>query len=148
VREGRPGGGAAGAGGAIHGPRLTRVRLTGLGAGLFGAAVMSALGGLIALLGGAGAVYGVLYLLVCGATALWVRRADLLAAPVAAPIAFTAGLLPLADGDGFLGTLTGLVTALAGQAVWLYAGTALAGVTVLLRRAAARRGAGARGPAR
>ncbi|MBC2868241.1 hypothetical protein H1R13_25750 [Streptomyces mexicanus] len=128
---------------------MPRPRLTGLGAGLFCGAVMCALGGLDALLlGGIMAVYGVLFVLVCVVTALWVRRADLPAAPVAAPIGFALGLLPLAEGDGFLGTLMGLVTALATQAVWLYVGTLAAAVTVLLRRCALRLGAGTRRPAR
>ncbi|MFI2644587.1 DUF6542 domain-containing protein [Streptomyces sp. NPDC018610] len=117
--------------------RLPNPRLTGLGGGLFCGALMFALGCLDALLlGGAQAPYGVLFLPVCALTAVWVRKGDLLTAPVVVPIGFTVGLLPVADGDGVLGTLMGLVTALATQAVWLYAGTLVAGVTALMRRAA------------
>nr|WP_051813508.1 DUF6542 domain-containing protein [Streptomyces sp. NRRL S-340] len=113
-------------------------RLTGLGGGLFCGAVMFVLGCLDALLLDASpAVYGVLFLPVCVLTAVWIRRGDLLSAPVVVPIGFAVGLLPVADGgEGLLGTLMGLVSALATQAVWLYAGTLIAGVTALVRRAA------------
>nr|BFD82925.1 hypothetical protein StreXyl84_23260 [Streptomyces sp. Xyl84] len=127
-------------------------RLTGLGGGLFCGGVMFVLGCLDALLLDASpAVYGVLFLPVCVLTAVWIRRGDLLSAPVVVPIGFAVGLLPVADGgEGLLGTLMGLVTALATQAVWLYAGTLVAGVTALVRRAAsaparAAEQAGARG---
>ncbi|MFD8610168.1 DUF6542 domain-containing protein [Streptomyces sp. NPDC059631] len=91
------------------------------------------------LLGGSPAVYGVLFLPVCVLTALWMRPGDVLTAPVVAPLGFTVGLLPVADGDsGVLGTLVGLVTGLATQALWLYGGTLLAGVVALVRRGAAR----------
>jgi hypothetical protein len=97
---------------------------------------MFALGLLDALLlDGFLAVYGVLFLPVCALTALWVRRGDLLTAPVVVPIGFATGLVPLADGGGALGKLMGLVTALATQAGWLYGGTLIAGVTTLVRRA-------------
>ncbi|MDX3308004.1 hypothetical protein P1S61_02560 [Streptomyces sp. ME08-AFT2] len=129
--------------------RLPNPRLTGLGAGLFGSALMCALGCLDLLLFGASlTVYGVLFLPACLLTALWVRDADLLSVPVVAPIAFSVGLLPLAGGgDGIGARLMGLVTALATQVGWLYGGTLLAALTVLargLRRVAARR----RNPAR
>nr|WP_237305427.1 DUF6542 domain-containing protein [Streptomyces sp. SAT1] len=115
-------------------------RLTGLGGGLFCGAAMLVLGCLDALLlGGSPAVYGVLFLPVCVLTALWMRPGDVLTAPVVAPLGFTVGLLPVADGDsGVLGTLVGLVTGLATQALWLYGGTLLAGVVALVRRGAAR----------
>ncbi|MFF3936410.1 DUF6542 domain-containing protein [Streptomyces phaeofaciens] len=124
--------------------RLPNPRLTGLGSGLFGSAVMFALGGLDLLLFGASlTVYGVLFLPVCVLTALWVRPGDLLAPPVVMPIAFAVGLLPVADGgNGAAARLMGLVTALATQAGWLYAGTLAAAVTILVRgvrRATARR---------
>ncbi|MBD0422892.1 hypothetical protein H0H10_27685 [Streptomyces sp. TRM S81-3] len=128
--------------------RMPNPRLTGLGCGLFCTAAMSALGFLDHLLfGGSPAVYGVLFLPVCVLTALWVRRGDLLTAPVVVPIAFAVGLLPVADsGDGTGGRLMGLVTALATEAGWLYGGTLLAGslvmarrIRLLRRRAAARR---------
>ena len=122
-------------------------RLTGLGCGLFCVAVMFALGCLDQLLFGASlTVYGVLFLPVCVLTAVWVRRGDLVAAPVVVPIAFAAGLLAVADGGGGVsGHLVGLVTALATQAGWLYGGTMITGVIVtvrkvaLMRRRAARR---------
>ncbi|MFF0791051.1 DUF6542 domain-containing protein [Streptomyces spiralis] len=130
--------------------RLPNPRFTGLGAGLFCAALMFLLGCLDQLLfGGSPTGYGVLFLPVCVLTAVWVRRGDLLTSPVVVPIGFAVGLLPLAEGDGFLGTLVGLVTALAAQALWLYGGTLIAGVTALLRRAApapARARAGRRTP--
>ncbi|MCX5266982.1 DUF6542 domain-containing protein [Streptomyces sp. NBC_00199] len=129
--------------------RAPNPRLTGLGAGLFGSALMFLLGGLDQLLFGASlTVYGVLFLPLCLLTALWVRAADLLSAPVVAPIAFSVGLLPVAGGGNGAGArLMGLVTALATQVGWLYGGTLLAALTVLargLRRAAA----GRRNPAR
>ncbi|WP_416977179.1 DUF6542 domain-containing protein [Streptomyces sp. T028] len=112
---------------------------------------MCALGGVDELLFGSSlTVYGVLFLPVCLLTALWVRPGDLLSAPVVVPIAFALGLLPVAGGgDGLGARLMGLVTALATQAGWLYAGTLVAAVTVLVRgvrRAAARRRAVSRGP--
>ncbi len=126
-------------------------RLTGLGGGLFCAAVMLVLGFLDQLLFGASlTVYGVLFLPVCLLTALWVRRGDLLTAPVVVPIAFAVGLLTVAEsGEGMGGRLMGLVTALATEAGWLYGGTLVAGSTVLVRRVRMlrrRRAAGAAGP--
>ncbi|MFE1912658.1 DUF6542 domain-containing protein [Streptomyces anandii] len=122
-------------------------RLTGLGSGVLCAAVMFAVACLdLLLFGGSPVVYGVLFLPVSVLTALWVRRGDLLTAPVVVPIGFAVGVLPVAEGDGgILGTVMGLVTALATQAGWLYGGTLLAGVTALVRRATlARRTAAAR----
>ncbi|MGW3100785.1 DUF6542 domain-containing protein [Streptomyces sp. NPDC001100] len=115
---------------------LPNPRLTGLGGGLFCAAVMIVLGFLDQLLFGASlTVYGVLFLPVCVLTAVWIRRGDLLTAPVVVPIAFAAGLLPVADGSGGLGNrLMGLVTALATQAGWLYGGTLVAGLIATVRR--------------
>ncbi|MFD0055131.1 DUF6542 domain-containing protein [Streptomyces sp. NPDC127168] len=112
-------------------------RLTGLGSGLFCGAVMVALGYLDALLLGASlTVYGVLFVPVCLLTAVWVRRGDLLTAPVVVPIAFAVGLVTVAEsGDGGLGgRLMGIVTALATEAGWLYGGTLVAGSTVIVRR--------------
>ncbi|MET8451800.1 DUF6542 domain-containing protein [Streptomyces sp. NPDC005209] len=116
--------------------RMPNPRLTGLGGGLFCLAVMFLLGLLDQLLFGASpTVYGVLFLPVCALTALWVRGSDLLTAPVVVPIAFAAGLLPVADDSGgILGRLMGLVTGLATQAGWLYGGTLIAGVIVIVRR--------------
>ncbi|WP_454612407.1 DUF6542 domain-containing protein [Streptomyces collinus] len=111
-------------------------RLTGLGSGLFCAAVMTLLGFLDELLFGASlTVYGVLFVPVSLVTALWVRRGDLLTAPVVVPIAFAVGLVPVAEsGDGLGGRLMGLVTALATEAGWLYGGTLVAGSVVIVRR--------------
>ncbi|MFF5977488.1 DUF6542 domain-containing protein [Streptomyces olindensis] len=116
--------------------RLPNPRLTGLGSGLFCAVVMFLLGALCAALFGASlTAYGVLFLPVSVLTALWVRRGDLMTAPVVVPIAFAVGLLPLAEGDGGTGgRLMGLVTALATQAGWLYGGTLIAGLIVIVRR--------------
>ncbi|MEW2117941.1 DUF6542 domain-containing protein [Streptomyces sp. NPDC005474] len=115
--------------------RMPNPRLTGLGGGLFCAAVMFVLGSLDQLLFGASlTAYGVLFLPVCVLTAAWVRGADLVIAPVVVPIAFTVGLLPVADGDGFLSRLMGIVTALATEAGWLYGGTLVAGVIAVVRR--------------
>ncbi|WP_460069060.1 DUF6542 domain-containing protein [Streptomyces sp. YKOK-I1] len=105
---------------------------------------MFVVGGVDELLFGSSlTAYGVLFLPVSLLVALWVRPGDLLSAPVVVPIAFAVGLLPVAGGADGLGTrLMGLVTALATQAGWLYAGTLLAAATVLVRgvrRAAARR---------
>ncbi|MGC4995469.1 MULTISPECIES: DUF6542 domain-containing protein [unclassified Streptomyces] len=121
---------------APTGRRFPNPRLTGLGGGLFCVAAMLLLGGLDALLFGSSLItYGVLFLPVCVLTALWVRAGDVLTAPVALPIAFGAGLFPVADGGaGFLGSLMGVFTGLATQAGWLYGGTLVAGVMVLVRR--------------
>ncbi|WP_372478134.1 DUF6542 domain-containing protein [Streptomyces barringtoniae] len=117
-------------------PRLPGPRLTGLGSGLFCTLVMFLLGCLDALLlDGALPVYGVLFVPVCVLTALWVRAGDLLTAPVVVPIAFAVGLIPVTDGGGgLLGSLMGLFTGLATQCGWLYGGTLVAGVIVLVRR--------------
>ncbi|MFE0449853.1 DUF6542 domain-containing protein [Streptomyces sp. NPDC058914] len=111
-------------------------RLTGLGGGLFSGVLMLLFGWLDRLLFDASpTVYGVLFLPVCLLTALWVRRAEPLSAPVAAPIAFAVGLLALVDGGaGIEDRLMGLVTALATQVGWLYGGTLVAGLVVLVRR--------------
>ncbi|MEU6388766.1 DUF6542 domain-containing protein [Streptomyces sp. NPDC046939] len=131
--------------------RFPNPRLTGLGSGLFCLAAMLLSGFLDRLLfGGAAAGYGVLFLLVSALTAGWVRKADLVTAPVAVPISFAVGALPIAEGAGGTGArLMGLFTTLALNAVWLYAGTLLAGAIVgvrrarvLARRAAQRRAAG------
>ncbi len=89
-----------------------------------------------ALFGASLTVYGVLFLPVCVLTALWVREGDLLIAPVVVPIAFAVGLAPVADegGGSALDRLMGMVTGLATQAGWLYGGTLLASVLVLVRR--------------
>lgn len=87
------------------------------------------------LFGGSPALYGVLFLLVSALTAVWVRSGDLTSAPVVVPIAFAAGLPPIADGEGGLGGhLMGLITALAVEAGWLYGGTLVAGLIVTVRK--------------
>jgi hypothetical protein len=114
--------------------RLPNPRLTGLGSGLFCAVAMFLLGALCAGLFGASlTAYGVLFLPVCVLTAVWVRPGDLMTAPIVVPIAFATGLLPVAGGDGG-SRLMGLVTALATQAGWLYGGTLVAGLIVIVRR--------------
>ncbi len=92
---------------------------------MFCTAVMLVLGCLDQLLfGGSPTVYGVLFVPVCVLTAVWIRRGDLLTAPVVVPIAFAVGLFPVADGsNGLANRLVGIFTALATQAGWLYGGT-------------------------
>ncbi|MEU5902119.1 MULTISPECIES: DUF6542 domain-containing protein [Streptomyces] len=111
-------------------------RLTGLGSGLFCTAVMFLLACLLHLIGdGSVVAYGVLFVPVAALTALWVRPADLVTAPVAVPIAFAAGVLPVAEGTaGFGGRFMGVVTTLALQAGWLYGGTLVAGLIVTVRK--------------
>ncbi|WP_343246132.1 DUF6542 domain-containing protein, partial [Streptomyces sp. SID5785] len=117
--------------------RFPNPRLTGLGSGLFCGGTMLVLGMLDALLfGSSTAFYGVMFLLVSGLTAGWVRRADLVAGPIAVPIAFAVGAVPIAQGgDGFGAQVMGVVTTLALNAGWLYGGTLVAGLIVLVRRA-------------
>ncbi|WP_406169461.1 DUF6542 domain-containing protein [Streptomyces canus] len=116
--------------------RFPNPRLTGLGGGLFCTGLMFALGFLVSLLFGSSlTVYGVLFVPVSVLTAVWMRRGDLLTAPIIVPIAFAAGLVPVADSSGGTsGRLMGLFTALATQAGWLYAGTLAAGIIALVRR--------------
>ncbi|WP_055533079.1 DUF6542 domain-containing protein [Streptomyces alboniger] len=116
--------------------QMPNPRLTGLGSGLFCAAVMFLFACLLRLLFGSSLVaYGVLFVPVAALTALWVRPADLVTAPVGVPIAFAAGILPISGGTGgFGGQLMGLVTSLALHAGWLYGGTLVAGVIVTVRK--------------
>lgn len=116
--------------------RVPNPRLTGLGSGLFCSAVMFLLACLIWLLIGESAVtYGVLFLPVAALTALWVRPADLITAPIAVPIAFAVGILPISGGTGgFGGHFMGLVTSLALHAGWLYGGTFVAVIVVAVRK--------------
>jgi hypothetical protein len=96
-------------------------------------------------------VYGVLYLLVSALTAVWVRRVDLVTAPIVVPIGFAVGMLPFVDDDGGVaGRLMGLVTGLAVEAGWLYGGTLVAGLIVTVRkvRLMNRRAGRGGGPAR
>jgi hypothetical protein len=116
--------------------RLPNPRLTGIGAGLFAAASMLVLGCLdLLLLDGSSVVFGALFLPVSALTALWVRPADLVTAPIIVPIAFTVGVIPIAGGTGgFGGRTMAVVTALAVQAGWLYGGTLIAGVIATVRK--------------
>ncbi|MFC9427894.1 DUF6542 domain-containing protein [Streptomyces sp. NPDC056987] len=115
---------------------LPNPRLTGLGAGLFATASMLFFAFLDALLFGAEpVVYGVLFLPVSAVTALWVRPADLVTAPIIAPIAFAVGALPISGGaGGFGGHVMALVTTLAVHAGWLYGGTLVAGLIATVRK--------------
>ncbi|WP_443333152.1 DUF6542 domain-containing protein [Streptomyces sp. CB03234] len=144
--EGKPGGGPrrpAGRPGRRPVPpvvlalrRLPSPRLTGLGAGLFAAASMFLLGCLDWLLfDGSPLVYGLLFLPVSALTALWVRAADLVTAPISVPIAFAVGVVPIAGGTGGLGgRIMAVVTALAVHAGWLYGGTLVAGLITSVRK--------------
>ncbi|WP_426365897.1 DUF6542 domain-containing protein [Streptomyces sp. E-08] len=116
--------------------RLPSPRLTGLGSGLFASAVMLTLGLLDQLLlDGSPVVYGLLFLPVSALTALWVRTADLVTAPIAVPIAFAVGVVPIAGGTGgFGGQAMAIVTALAVHAGWLYGGTLVAGLIASVRK--------------
>lgn len=116
--------------------RLPQPRLTSLGGGLLAAAVMFLFGCLDWLLfDGSPAVYGVLFLPVSAVTALWVRPADLVSAPISVPIAFAFGIVPIAGGSGGLGgQAMAVVTALALHAGWLYGGTLVAGVIASVRK--------------
>ncbi|MFJ5828405.1 DUF6542 domain-containing protein [Streptomyces sp. NPDC093089] len=116
--------------------RLPSPRLTGLGAGLFASAVMLTVGFLdLLLLDGSPVVYGLLFLPVSALTALWVRTADLVTAPICVPIAFAVGVVPIAGGTGGLGgQAMAVVTALAVHAGWLYGGTLVAGLVASLRK--------------
>ncbi|MEW1723534.1 DUF6542 domain-containing protein [Streptomyces sp. NPDC093109] len=120
----------------LHLRRLPNPRFTGLGAGLFATATMLFFAFLDQLLfDGSLFVYGLLFLPVSAVTALWVRTADLVTAPIAVPIAFALGVLPVAGGtDGFGGQVMGLVTTLAVHAGWLYGGTLVAGLIVAVRK--------------
>ncbi|MFE2549251.1 DUF6542 domain-containing protein [Streptomyces sp. NPDC059355] len=114
--------------------RLPRPRLTGLGGGLFACVAMTLAAGIAWLLfGGSLLAYGLLFLLVAAATALWVRPADLITAPISAPIAFAVGVWPLSGGFG--AEAMGIVSALALHAGWLYGGTLVSALIVVVRKA-------------
>ncbi|MGW4028131.1 DUF6542 domain-containing protein [Streptomyces sp. NPDC004838] len=116
--------------------RLPSPRLTGLGGGLFAVTVMLVIGSLDWLLfDGSPIVYGVLFVPVCALTALWVREADLVTAPISVPIAFAIGIIPISGGEGGIGgQIMAVVTALAVHAGWLYGGTLVAGVITCVRK--------------
>ncbi|MFE2525088.1 DUF6542 domain-containing protein [Streptomyces sp. NPDC059382] len=117
--------------------RLPRPRLTGLGGGLFACVAMAVVAGIVWLLFDASLfAYGLLFLPVAATTALWVRPADLITAPISAPIAFAVGVWPVSGGSGgFGGQLMGIVSALSLHAGWLYAGTVVAALIALVRKA-------------
>lgn len=104
--------------------RFPNPRLTGIGAGLFAALTMFVLACVDRLLfDSSELVYGLLFLPVSALTALWVRPADLVTAPISVPIAFAVGVFPISGGsEGLGGQVMGLVTALAVHAGWLYGG--------------------------
>lgn len=139
-RRGGPaaaGGAAASLRAALRGRTLPSPRLTGLGAGLLTTLAMLAFGCLDGLLfSGSATVYSVFFLLACAVCGLWVRPADLLAGPVTMPLAYTVGLLPINDGaQGVSGQALGVFTALSLHAGWLYSGTLLTVLIVVVRRA-------------
>lgn len=117
--------------------RMPRARLTGLGGGLFACAAMTLAAGIAWLLFDSSLfAYGLLFLPVCAATALWVRPAELVTAPISAPIAFAAGVWPLTGGSGGFGAqLMGIVSVLSLHAGWLYGGTLVAALIALVRKA-------------
>ncbi|WP_171163862.1 DUF6542 domain-containing protein [Streptomyces sp. I05A-00742] len=112
------------------------VRLTGLGSGLLAVLAMLTAGLLVArLAGGSPAAYGVLFVLCCVVCALGVRPAELVAAPVGAPIAFAVGAVPVTAVAGGPGArVMAMVSFLSLQAGWLYGGTLLCALIVLGRR--------------
>ncbi|WTK49231.1 hypothetical protein OG524_23660 [Streptomyces sp. NBC_01520] len=116
--------------------RFPNPRLTGIGAGLFAALAMFLLACLDwLLLDGSAVAYGLLFLPVSALTALWVRPADLVTAPISVPIAFAVGVIPIAGGrGGFGGQTMAVVTALAVHAGWLYGGTLVAGLIATVRK--------------
>lgn len=116
--------------------RFPNPRLTGIGAGLFAALTMFVLACVDRLLfDGSELVYGLLFLPVSALTALWVRPADLVTAPISVPIAFAVGVFPISGGsEGLGGQIMGLVTALAVHAGWLYGGTLVAGLIASVRK--------------
>lgn len=119
---------------------MPRARLTALGDGLLGIVLMLLAGAADRwLLGSSPTVYGGAFLVVSLTCAAWVRPTDLITAPVAVPLAFTAGLFLVSGGTGsqsLTERLTNLFPALAVNAVWLYSGTLLAVLVVTMRKIA------------
>lgn len=94
--------------------------------------VVSVLEGL--LRGGPGVLFNLCFLAACVFAAVHVRHGDLPAAPIGAPIAFAVSLLCAGFGEGSpTRQLVALGTHLAEMALWLFAGTLLAGLVVSLR---------------
>lgn len=108
----------------------------------------------LALIGGPAWALITLYVAACGYTAARVRAADWFCALVAPPIAFgvaiilLAMIMPDSYGSGVIGTAATTFELLASKARSLYVGVALSGVTLLVRRAKARRPVGNGGRAR
>ncbi|MEV2257690.1 DUF6542 domain-containing protein [Streptomyces anulatus] len=116
--------------------RFPNPRLTGIGAGLFASLTMFVLACVDRLLfDSSELVFGLLFLPVSALTALWVRPADLVTAPISVPIAFAVGVFPISGGsEGLGGQIMGLVTTLAVHAGWLYGGTLIAGLIASVRK--------------
>ncbi|MFI9099541.1 DUF6542 domain-containing protein [Streptomyces fildesensis] len=111
-------------------------KLTGLGTGLLTVVVTVTGGALDALLfDGPGVFFGLVFIAVCVTAGLYVRPYDLVAAPIAAPIAFATAIALTGDdnGGGFVGHLLGMFTGLALLTGWLYTGTLLAAGIVGVR---------------
>jgi hypothetical protein len=89
--------------------------------------------------GGPGTLFGPVFVAACVTGGLWVRPYDLSVAPISAPIAFALALVLTADtvNGGLSGHVMGLLTGLALQTGWLYAGTLCAAVIVAVRKLAA-----------
>ncbi|MFH9421437.1 DUF6542 domain-containing protein [Streptomyces sp. NPDC017529] len=119
--------------------RFPAPRLTGLGCGLLGTLALFAFAALDQLLfDGAPTVYGVFFVLVSVCAGLWVRPYDLITAPIALPIAYTLGTVPIShNAGGIAGLLMGVFTVMATQAGWLYTGTLVCALIVVVRKAAA-----------
>lgn len=116
--------------------RMPAPKLTGLGCGLLSTLALLAFAALDELLlDGAQTPYGVFFVLVAFCAGLWVRPYDLIAAPVALPIAFTLGAVPIEHGaGGFGGLVMGVFSVLALSAGWLYAGTLVCVFLALVRK--------------
>ncbi|WP_199850444.1 DUF6542 domain-containing protein [Streptomyces sp. CMB-StM0423] len=110
-------------------------RLTAAGGGLLAAAVMLGTGAFVqVVMGTAPVFFGVVFLVLSVCCALWIRPADVIAAPIAMPIAFAAGTLAVGEGSGGISAhLMAAGTTLALEAPWLYGGTLLAAAVALLR---------------
>ncbi|MEO3762917.1 DUF6542 domain-containing protein [Streptomyces sp. B8F3] len=110
-------------------------RLTAVGGGLLAASVMLGTGAFVQVVRGTAPVFfGVVFLVLSVCCALWIRPSDVIAAPIAMPIAFAAGLLAVGEGsDGITSHVMAAGTTLALEAPWLYGGTLLAAAVALLR---------------
>lgn len=117
-------------------------RLTAIGTGALSVVATVAVAGVDQLLfGGLGFLFGFGFLVVNFQTAVRVRSADLLAAPISGPIAFAVALLFFApvNSPGMLGEVVALASGLALRAGWLFTGTGLAAAIVAARFVAQRR---------